>query len=98
MKEQDRASHVNFCRQFLHLGVNDRVLDVLILSREVQFHLFIYVNKHNFRYWSDNNLMQIYNKPLHSLKVTAWCDWALFFLRKTTRLLLGNSELYSITL
>jgi hypothetical protein len=44
LKEQDKASHVNFWRQFLDLVDNDRVLDVLILSDGVHFYLSGYIN------------------------------------------------------
>jgi len=30
------------------------------------------VNKHNFLYWADENPQTIYQRPLHSPKVTVW--------------------------
>jgi hypothetical protein len=50
------------------------------MSDEAHFHLSGYINKQNFRYWSDNNPMQLHEKPFHSEKVTVWwwCDRALF--------------------
>jgi hypothetical protein len=52
---------------------DEGVLDVLIMSDETHFYLSGYVNKQNFRYWSDNNPKQLYEKPLHCEKVTVWC-------------------------
>jgi hypothetical protein len=77
--EQDKASHVNFHRQFLDIVNNDEgVLDVLIMSDEAHFHLSSYINKQNFRYWSNNNPIQLHKKPLHSEKVTVWCGVSMF--------------------
>jgi hypothetical protein len=59
----------------LDLVDNDEgVLDILIISNEAHFHLSGYINKQNFGYLSDNNPMQIHEKPIHSEKVTLWCD------------------------
>jgi hypothetical protein len=50
LKEQDKASRVNFYRQFLDTVNNDEgVLDALIISDEAHFHLSGFVNKQNFR-------------------------------------------------
>jgi hypothetical protein len=79
LKEQDKASRVNFCRQFLDTVNNDEgVLDVLVISDEAHFHLSGCVNKQNFRCWSDNNSMQFHKKHLHSEKVTVLCDVSTF--------------------
>jgi hypothetical protein len=51
MQEQNKTSHMNFCRQFLDTANNDEgVLDILIMSGEAHFHLSSYVNKQNFRF------------------------------------------------
>jgi hypothetical protein len=39
---------------------------------ETHFHLFSYMHRHNFNYYS-NNPMQIHNRCLHNEKVTIWC-------------------------
>jgi hypothetical protein len=36
------------------------------------------VNKQNFLHWSDERLMQIYKKTLHSVKDTVWCGMPAF--------------------
>jgi hypothetical protein len=57
----------------LDIANNDEgVLDVLIMLHEAHFHSSGYINKQNFRYLSDNNPMQLHEKPLHSEKVTIW--------------------------
>ena len=63
---------------------------VLITSDEAHFHLSGYVNKQNFRYWSDQNPHNLMKKPLHSKRVTVWCAvgsfgvWGPYFLKKMT--------------
>lgn len=58
VKEKDKASHVNFCRQLLdHVDNAEEVLDVLVSSDKTHFHLSGYLNRHNFSYWSSNNPM-----------------------------------------
>jgi hypothetical protein len=37
------------------MGYDEEVLNVVITSDEVHFHLSGYVKKQNFRYWSSNN-------------------------------------------
>jgi len=51
---------------------NDRVHN-LWMSDEAHFHLSGFVNKQNFRYWSERNPCNLHEKPLHSEKVTVWC-------------------------
>jgi hypothetical protein len=57
---------------------DEGVLDVLIMSNEAHFHLSSYVNNQNFRYWSDNNPMQLHEKPLHGEKVIVWYGVSTF--------------------
>jgi hypothetical protein len=79
LKEQDKASRVNFCRQFLDIVNNDEgVFDNLIMSDASHFRLSGNVNKQNFRYWSNNKPMQLYEKPLHSENVTVWYGVSTF--------------------
>lgn len=46
---------------------------VLLLTDEVHFRFSGTVNKQNFRYWSQNNLQELHQRPVHSPKVTVWC-------------------------
>jgi hypothetical protein len=67
LKEQDKASHVNFCWQFLDTENNyERVVDVLIMSDEAHFHLSGYVKKQK---WKGNRLVWCFH---------IWGDRALF--------------------
>lgn len=43
------------------------------MSDEARFHLSGYVNKQNFRFWSEVNPRELHQQPLHSTKVTVWC-------------------------
>ncbi|KAJ4437793.1 hypothetical protein ANN_13731 [Periplaneta americana] len=43
------------------------------MSDEAHFHLSDCVNKQNFRYWRDEQPCDVWEKPLHSPKVTVWC-------------------------
>jgi hypothetical protein len=33
----------------------------------------VFVNKQNYRYWSETNPRQLHERPLHSPKVSVWC-------------------------
>ncbi|GBN37906.1 hypothetical protein AVEN_265072-1 [Araneus ventricosus] len=44
---------------------------------EAHFHLNGFVNKQNWRFWGSENPHLCEEKPLHSLKVTAWVALAL---------------------
>ena len=57
---------------------NKEVLNNLIMSDEAHFHLTGLVNKQNCRYWSDRHPRELVQKPMHSSKVTVWCDVAAF--------------------
>jgi hypothetical protein len=45
---------------------------------EASFHLCGNVNSQNCRYWATENPHDIYQKPLHSVKVIVWCGVASF--------------------
>lgn len=71
---QDHRNRLHFCQQMLHLIEEDgETVHNLWMSDEAHFHLSGYVNKQNFRYWSQNNPQHLHEKPLHSEKVTVWC-------------------------
>lgn len=49
----------------------------ILFSDEDHFWLNGYVNKQNYRFWSDDNPQVIVKTPLHPQKVTVWYDlWA----------------------
>lgn len=47
----------------------------IIFSDEAHFHLSGAVNKHNCRFWCEENPQIIHEKPLHSPKLTVWCGF-----------------------
>ena len=57
---------------FLQL-TSDDFISRLITSDEAHFYLTGHVNKPNYRYWSADNPIIIYEHPLSSQKVTVWC-------------------------
>ena len=74
LKEKDARTRMEFSNAFLRLCENDMsVIDNLFMSDEAHFHLNGYVNKQNFRFWSNFNPHELHEKPLHSEKVTVWC-------------------------
>lgn len=48
------------------------VNNVLLSSDEAQFHLNGSVRKYNFRYWAENYIHQLHERPLYSSHVTIW--------------------------
>lgn len=74
MNENDFAARRRFCQTLLDMfDENEDLVHNLWMSDEAHFHLSGFVNKQNFRYWSDENPQQLHQKPLHSSKVTVWC-------------------------
>lgn len=74
LNEADYATRRRFCEEFLNLVDQDEdIVHNLWMSDEAHFHLSGYVNKQNFRFWSDVNPRQLHQQPLHSAKVTVWC-------------------------
>lgn len=41
------------------------------MTDEAHFHLTGFVNRQNMKYWSDENMHEIVEKPLHSLAINA---------------------------
>ena len=70
----DRTRRVEFCLAIKNM-VKRNELDIksIIFSDESHIHLNKFMNKQNFRMWSRNKPMVVFEKPLHSLKVTVWC-------------------------
>ena len=55
--------------------VEQREIDIgtIIFSEESHIYLRGFMNKQNFRKWSRTKPEEVYEKPLHSPKVTVWC-------------------------
>ena len=73
---------------------------MLITSDEAHFHLSGYVNKQNFRYWSESNPRSLHEKPLHSERVTVWCAitnfgvWGPYFFEEEEKVVSVTSSRY----
>jgi len=79
LHERDYVNRVNFCQTFLPLiNENQELVNNLLMSDEAHFHLFGFLNKQNFRYWSATNPTKLHDRPLHSSKVTVRCAISSF--------------------
>jgi hypothetical protein len=47
---------------------------ITLMTDEAHVHLSVCVNKQNFRYWAEENPQQLHQQPLHSARVTIWCE------------------------
>lgn len=74
LKPTDNQKRLQFCEEMARrLEENVDQVNNLWMSDEAHFHLSGFVNKQNFRYWSEENPGAIHEKPLHAEKVTVWC-------------------------
>jgi hypothetical protein len=60
------------------INQNKELANNLLMSDEARFYLSGFVNKQNFLYWSATNPIELYERPLHSTKVTVWCAISSF--------------------
>jgi len=65
---EDYKQRVNFAQLMIELMDNDDNMN-LFMSDEAHFHLNVYVNKRNCRYYSPVNPQQLHKEPLHTPKV-----------------------------
>ncbi|KAJ4432654.1 hypothetical protein ANN_21277 [Periplaneta americana] len=73
--DTDKPVRLAFYREFSEmLNADSDIQNKLIMSDEAHFHLSEFVNKQNFRYWTEDQSIQVHEQPLHSEKVTVWCD------------------------
>ena len=75
LSERDYETRTNFSRDILQ---SISMTSVTICSDEAHFHLSGMVNKQRLRYWSENNSLELYQRSLHSPKVTVWCTISRF--------------------
>ncbi|PSN49514.1 hypothetical protein C0J52_18947 [Blattella germanica] len=78
LRPNDRQMRMTFCAHLQEMIAENNILPNLLMSDETHFHLTGFVNKQNFRYWSDTNPHLLHETPLHSPKVTVWCGVAKF--------------------
>ena len=71
----DAAECIEFCEWVMHrLDVEPTLLSDIIFSDEASFHLTRRVNRHNCRYWSDENLKWTDEANVqYEPRIMAWC-------------------------
>jgi len=50
------------------IGEDEDLVNDIWVNDEAHFHVIGFVNKRNFRYWSQAKLQALHEKPLHSQK------------------------------
>ena len=59
------------------LTADDNFAKKIIFSDEAHFHWTGFVNKHNCRFWGNENPRIMQEREMHPLKATVWCGfWA----------------------
>ena len=97
LTERDYVTRQTSCEQLIDTLPNDALV---FFSDEAHFHLSGCVNKQNMRYWSDTNPRQLYERPLHSDRVTVWCAISRvgiigpYFFHENNRAVTVTSERY----
>ena len=95
--ERDHETRVACCKDILENVPADTIL---ITSDKAHFHLSGFVNKQNFRYWSESNPRELHERPLHSERVTVWCEvanfgvWGPYFFEEEEKTASVTSALY----
>jgi len=64
--------------QLLEMLNDDGVINTGLMTDKAHFHLSGYVNKQNYRYWAPENPQEPHQHPLHSERLTVWCEIASF--------------------
>lgn len=73
LQEEDLENRIEFAQQELaRININQMHLSQLTWSDEAHFHLDGGVNRHNCRYWAQENPHWVVHKPLHSARTTVW--------------------------
>ena len=72
LSEREKVSWLQFCNEFLDLVENNiDIVNILLTSVKVHFHMSGYANKQKCRYWAPTQ--ELHQHPLYSAKVTMWC-------------------------
>jgi len=61
--------------QLLEKLNDDGVINTLLM---IDFHLPVYVNKQNYRYWAPENPQEVHQRPLHNERLAVRCGIASF--------------------
>jgi transposase len=71
--EEDKEDRRSFaCDELQRIQEDSEHLQNLLFSDEAHFHLHGEVNRHNCRYWTDENPGWYSEEPVHSPRVTVW--------------------------
>lgn len=74
LNARQKENRLQCCQNILNaIQINPHLPNQLLMSDEANFYLSGFVNKQNYRYWSDRNPREVHEKPLHSPKVIVWC-------------------------
>ena len=73
--ERDNETCVACCKDIFKNALANAIL---ITSHEAHFCLSSFVNKQNFRCWSESNPRELHKRLLHSERVIVWCAVANF--------------------
>jgi hypothetical protein len=74
LREIDKVIRHTACTNILaRMDQEPMLLHQLLMSDEAKFFLSGFVNKQNFRYWSQENPGILHEKPQKDQKVVVWC-------------------------
>lgn len=71
--EEDLQDRIDMCETMIPMLENEKVHDNIFFSDEATFYLRGLVNKHNVRYWSEDNPHATLETVLNSPKLNVWC-------------------------
>lgn len=97
LSQRDFVARQTACETFIDTLPHDALV---FFSDEAHFHLSGCVNRQNMRYWSGINPRELYQRPLHSDRVTVWCALSRvgiigpYFFEEDNRTVTVNSERY----
>ena len=74
----DRQMRIAFYAQLKDMFAENNILPNLLMSDEAHFHITWFVNKRNYRYWSDTNPQLLHETPQDSPKIRERCGVARF--------------------
>jgi hypothetical protein len=70
LSDRDIANRITVANHLIGILFHDVII---LMVDEVHFHLSGCVNKQNYRYWLQENLLQLHQRPHHSGCVTLFC-------------------------
>lgn len=71
--EEDFEDRVEMCRTLIPMLQDPNTQENIFFSDEATFHLSGFVNKHNIRYWCENNPHATFETVTNSPKLNVWC-------------------------